>query len=103
MVNTLTRQVGATFGPIVLETLVKHYFERLRKEVPDGKNTTRLRQDELLYDQAFNIVKVRGCVIGLYSQSLTVVLILEFSRSRFAVSLPNYQVAPPNCVSLVTL
>ena len=64
MVNTLTRQVGATFGPIVLETLVKHYFERLRKEV-HGKNTTRLRQDELLYDQAFNIVKVRGCVIGL--------------------------------------
>ena len=58
MVNSLTRKVGATFAPIVLETLVKHYFERLRKEVPGGKNTTKLRQDELLYDQAFNIVKV---------------------------------------------
>lgn len=61
MVNSLTRSLGATFGPIVLETLVKHYFERLRKEAPDGKNTTKLRQDELLYDQAFNLVKVCVC------------------------------------------
>jgi hypothetical protein len=58
MVNSLTRKVGATLGPIVLETLVKHYFERLRKEIPDGKNTTQLRKDELLYDQAFNVAKV---------------------------------------------
>lgn len=55
MVNALTRKVGVTFGPIVLETLVKHYFERLRRDAP-GK--TQLRQDELLYDQAFNVVKV---------------------------------------------
>lgn len=55
----LLRNVGASFGPIVLETLVKHYFERLKNEAPDGKNTTQLRKDELLYDQAFSIVKVR--------------------------------------------
>ncbi|KZP28521.1 alpha/beta-hydrolase [Athelia psychrophila] len=54
MVNALTSKVGVTLGPIVLETLVKHYFERLRR---GGKGTTQLRQDELLYDQAFNVVK----------------------------------------------
>lgn len=58
MVNSLTTKVGATFGPIVLETLVKHYFERLKKEVPNEKATSQLRHDELLYDQAFNVVKV---------------------------------------------
>jgi hypothetical protein len=64
MVNTLTRKVGVTFGPIILETLVKHYFERLRKETPE--HTTRLRKDELLYDQAFNIVKVSDCEIDTH-------------------------------------
>lgn len=59
MVNALTRNVGVSFGPIVLETLVKHYFERLKKESPVGKGLTQLRKDELLYDQAFNVVKVR--------------------------------------------
>lgn len=53
--NALTRQVGLKVGPIVLETLVKHYFERIRKDAQLG---TKLRQDELLYDEAFNIIKV---------------------------------------------
>lgn len=59
MVNALTRDVGISFGPIVLETLVKHYFERLKKDHSVGKGLTQLRKDELLYDQAFNVVKVR--------------------------------------------
>jgi hypothetical protein len=67
MVNTLTRKVGASFGPIVLETLVKHYFERLKKEVPDRKQTTKLRRYELLYDQAFNIVKVSSLENGSFT------------------------------------
>lgn len=58
MVNALTRDVGISFGPIVLETLVKHYFERLKKDHSVGKGLTQLRKDELLYDQAFNVVKV---------------------------------------------
>lgn len=58
MVNSLTTKVGATFGPIILETLVKHYFERLKKDIHKGKSTNQLRQDELLYDEAFNVVKV---------------------------------------------
>jgi hypothetical protein len=63
MVNSLTTKVGATFAPIILETLVKHYFERLKKDLPKGKSTNQLRQDELLYDQAFNVVKVIFMII----------------------------------------
>lgn len=56
MSNPLTRRVGLTFGPRILETLVKHYFARV---VRDGsKAPVPLRRDELLYDAAFNIVKV---------------------------------------------
>ncbi|KAH7883288.1 hypothetical protein F5I97DRAFT_1903823 [Phlebopus sp. FC_14] len=58
MPNALTRTAGFTLGPVVLETLVKHYFDRIKKEgTQDGKTITQLRQDELLYDEAFNIVK----------------------------------------------
>ncbi|RPD68091.1 alpha/beta-hydrolase [Lentinus tigrinus ALCF2SS1-7] len=56
MVNALTRKTGLTLGPIILETLVKHYFERISKD-HDEEETTRLRKEELLYDEAFNIVK----------------------------------------------
>ncbi|KAJ6593444.1 hypothetical protein B0H19DRAFT_1090334 [Mycena capillaripes] len=56
--NSLTTQAGLKIGPIVLETLVKHYFDRLKhgKTQPDTPGT-QLRRDELLYDEAFNIVK----------------------------------------------
>lgn len=57
MVNTLTGNIGLKAGPIVLETLAKHYLERLRKEGP-RQDTVQLRQDELLYDEAFNIIRV---------------------------------------------
>ncbi|KAL0955799.1 hypothetical protein HGRIS_002008 [Hohenbuehelia grisea] len=55
-INTLTTQAGFKIGPIVFETLIKHYFDRVKKDVEDGK-TTRLRQEEFLYDQAFNVIK----------------------------------------------
>ena len=29
--NSLTREAGARLGPVLLETLVKHYFERLAR------------------------------------------------------------------------
>ncbi|KAJ7772099.1 hypothetical protein DFH07DRAFT_803704 [Mycena maculata] len=56
--NTLTTQAGLKIGPIVLETLVKHYFDRLKHKAQESdKPVNQLRQDELLYDEAFNIVK----------------------------------------------
>lgn len=60
MVNSLTREAGVKFGPLILETLIKHYFDRLVKDnVSQGRVLTKLRKDELLYDEAFIIVKVR--------------------------------------------
>ena len=56
--NTLTGEAGIKIGPIVLETLVKHYFERVKNNASLNNGSTQLRQDELLYDEAFNIVKV---------------------------------------------
>lgn len=55
MSNPLTRRAGLQLGPVVLGTLVHHYFGRLTKK--NGKVYTQLMQDELLYDQAFNIIK----------------------------------------------
>lgn len=58
MIN-LTREAGIKIGPVLLETLVKHYFERILRDDSQLKDLPQLRQDELLYDEAFNIVKVR--------------------------------------------
>jgi hypothetical protein len=57
-VNTLTRHTSLKIGPVVLETLIKHYFDKIKKDTGEAKSMTKLRQDELLYDEAFNIVKV---------------------------------------------
>lgn len=60
MVNSLTREASVRFGPLLLETLVKHYFDRILKDnTSGGRALTKLRKDELLYDEAFIIVKVR--------------------------------------------
>ncbi|OBZ69937.1 AB hydrolase superfamily protein C4A8.06c [Grifola frondosa] len=55
-VNSLTRQAGLRLGPILLETLVKHYFDRLSKD-HESEQMPKLRKDELLYDEAFIIIK----------------------------------------------
>ncbi len=57
MVNTLTAEASLITGPVVLGTLVKHYLERLKRDATK-KPTTQLRRDELLYDEAFNVIKV---------------------------------------------
>lgn len=64
--NGLTGSAGLKLAPLALETLVKHYFERfIAQRIPtsDGKQgapppNDNLRREELLYDQAFTIVKV---------------------------------------------
>ncbi|KAF9243236.1 Alpha/Beta hydrolase protein [Melanogaster broomeanus] len=73
MPNPLTRRVAQKLGPVVLGTLLKHYFDRVKKEAAsDGTAITQLRQDELLYDEAFNIIKrsmsLNRC--GAYSHSV---------------------------------
>lgn len=67
MPNSLTRTAGLQLGPIALDTLLKHYFDRVKKEKErlDDPPLTQLRQDELLYDEGFNIAKaclaLRSC------------------------------------------
>lgn len=71
--NGLTNSVVFGLAPLVLGTLVKHYFERLiAQKIPtttpdgvsqDGKQAGsppnhNLRRDELLYDEAFALLKV---------------------------------------------
>lgn len=55
-INSLFSQAGFKLGPLLLDTLVKHYAERILKERGDG--VTQLSQDELLYDEVFHVVKV---------------------------------------------
>ncbi|KIK95764.1 hypothetical protein PAXRUDRAFT_826684 [Paxillus rubicundulus Ve08.2h10] len=58
MPNSLTRTAALKIGPVVFGTLLNHYFDRVRSaRARDDPAITQLRQDELLYDEAFNIVK----------------------------------------------
>ena len=57
MPNALTREVGFKVGPVLLEVLAKHYFEK-RKEDGSTSEPVKLRKDEILFDEAFNLVKV---------------------------------------------
>jgi hypothetical protein len=59
--NTLTGEAGLKLGPLLLETLLKHYFERLGQSASQKEQDTTvpLRKEDLLYDEAFQIVKVR--------------------------------------------
>lgn len=56
--NSLTREVGLKVGPTVLEVFVKHYFDRL-KDDEAGESGGSLRKDDVLYNEAFTIIKVR--------------------------------------------
>ena len=56
--NSLTTDVGLKVGPVLLETLVTHYLERLKKNASHDPASTQLKHDELLYHEVFNIVKV---------------------------------------------
>ncbi|KAF5382996.1 hypothetical protein D9757_006344 [Collybiopsis confluens] len=59
MPNALTRQVGLRVGPIVLETLVKHYIEKLKfghaKSDKEEDAMVQLRREELIYDEIFTV------------------------------------------------
>ncbi len=58
-VNPLTARTVLRAPPLLLKTLLKHYFNRVVKKKP-GKSSTQLRHDELLYDETFSLLKVRS-------------------------------------------
>ncbi|KIM40342.1 hypothetical protein M413DRAFT_177504 [Hebeloma cylindrosporum] len=53
--HSLTREVSFKVGPVILDVLVKHYFDRLKRDVAGSDSP--LKQDDILYDEAFTIVK----------------------------------------------
>ncbi|PPQ79997.1 hypothetical protein CVT26_004401 [Gymnopilus dilepis] len=55
--NSLTRKVSLMVGPVILEVLVKHYFDRLKKDAEGEGSGTSLKDDDVLYHEAFTIVK----------------------------------------------
>ncbi|KAK0462404.1 Alpha/Beta hydrolase protein [Desarmillaria tabescens] len=57
-VNPLTARAILRGPPLLLKTLLKHYINRVTKKKP-GKSSTRLRHDELRYDEMFSLLKVR--------------------------------------------
>ncbi|KAF8161335.1 hypothetical protein B0H34DRAFT_796140 [Crassisporium funariophilum] len=57
LANSLTREAGLKVGPVILEVLVKHYFERLKKDAQRNDFGARLKEDDILFDEAFTIAK----------------------------------------------
>ena len=110
--NGLTVTAGLKLVPLVLETLVKHYFDRFKAThrasaatssdgvVHDGKHggsalDVNLRQEDLLYDQTFTVAKVSitrvssprlgrsACIRGLRGPRVLVICIwLCFAITR---------------------
>ena len=61
MPGLLAGHVSLLAGTYALETLVKHYFEHFfgdKKAEPNTNGAKALRKEELLYDEAFAIIKV---------------------------------------------
>jgi hypothetical protein len=53
--NALTRDIGLRVGPKMFQVLVQHYFDHLKLDVEESDC---LKQDDVLYHEAFTIVKV---------------------------------------------
>jgi hypothetical protein len=57
--------MGLKVGPLMLGTFIKHYFDRVKtRESADPDQL--LKQDEILYDEAFHVIKVRPFLILRY-------------------------------------
>ena len=59
--NTLTRDIGLKVGPTMFQVLVQHYFDHVSLDV---ENSDSLKQDDVLYHEAFTIVKVSNLFLG---------------------------------------
>lgn len=60
---TLTQTAGLKIAPLFLQSLVKHYYGKVVKDPSSSR--VSLRDEELLYDQVFSVVKV--CVVRVVS------------------------------------
>ena len=60
MSNSLTRRTTLGLFPLVLGVLLRHYYSKLLKGKGTGKECVAvpLRNKELMYDEAFSILRV---------------------------------------------
>lgn len=58
---TLTRDIGLKVGPTMFQVLVQHYFDHLKLDV---EKSDCLKQDDVLYHEAFTLVKVSYVFLG---------------------------------------
>jgi hypothetical protein len=56
--KSLTGDLGLKVGPLVLEVLVKHWFDRLKRDCAVDDNRVDLKEDNILYHEVFVIVRV---------------------------------------------
>ena len=61
---TLTQTTGLKIAPLFLQSFVKHYYGKVVKDPSSSR--VSLRDEELLYDQVFFVVKV--CIARVSSQ-----------------------------------
>ena len=61
--NTLTRDIGLKVGPTMFQVLVQHYFDHLKVD-SDVEESDTLKQEDVLYHEAFTIVKVSCLFLG---------------------------------------
>ena len=61
LANTLTRDIGLKVGPTMFQVLVQHYFDNLEDDKSDS-----LKKDDVLYHQAFTIVKVSNLYLDRF-------------------------------------
>lgn len=73
--NSLTRDIGLKVGPVMFDVLVQHYFDQLKL---DAEQSGSLKQDDVLYHEAFTVVKTFLKV----STSHTVEEVQSFSNIR---------------------
>jgi hypothetical protein len=80
MPNLLAGHVSLLAGTYALETLVKHYFDQFfgdKKAETSANGAKGLRKEELLYDEAFAIIKVRGRACSDYDGDVHVLAVLH--------------------------
>ena len=60
MSNSLTRRTTLGLLPLVLGVLLRHYYSKLVKDKGTGKECVAvpLRNKELMYDEAFSVMRV---------------------------------------------
>lgn len=56
--NNLTREISLKVGPVILEVLVKHYFDHLKGDAKKDGLEGNLKEEDVLFHEAFAIVKV---------------------------------------------